>query len=208
MQKGASHEKRMEENKIESKTKINTRMLVIAAVLTAAGYVLPTFMPTFDIGVWTITPLSHLPLMIAMFISPFTAVFVAISTAAAFMLKGANPLVVLRACSHLVFAVPFSVLLMKNIGTRRAAIPVFAVLINLVHAAAEVLAVIVGVKFLGLSGDIGIKSLFLIVMLGTFLHGLFDYSVALVLYRSAYPTNLVERRFVFIDKDRVRTRKK
>lgn len=159
---------------------------------------LPTFMPTVDVGIWSLTLLSHVPLMLAMFISPVSAVFVAIATAFAFFFKVPNMLVFIRACSHLVFAVPFSMLIMRNIGTKRASILIFAVLINLVHAAAEVIAVIAGVKLFGLSGDVGINNLFLFVMLGTFLHGLFDYIVSLLMYRAAYPANLVERRFVFI----------
>lgn len=180
--------------------KINTRVLVISAALTAAGYVLPTFMPTVHVGVWTLTPLSHVPLTLAMFISPVSAAFVTIATAFAFFFKVPDLLVFMRACSHFVFAVPFSMLIMRNIGTKRASIIVFAVLANLVHAAAELVAVIAGVKLFGLSGDIGLRSLLLLIMLGTLLHGLFDYFVALVLYRAAYPANLVDRRFVFIKK--------
>lgn len=82
---------------------MNKRMkeMTITGLLTALAIVLPMFMPKVTIPPFTMTLASHVPSILAMFISPFAVIFVGLGNAIGFMSLG--PIVVSRALTHILF---------------------------------------------------------------------------------------------------------
>ena len=80
-----------------------TRSLTISALLIALGITIPMFMPKVIIPPASYTLASHVPVFIAMFISPMTAVSVALGTALGFLIT-TTPEIAARALSHVIFA--------------------------------------------------------------------------------------------------------
>ena len=70
------------------RTKLKTKDLVISALLIAIGILIPMIFtgPPFRIvvGPYSATLMAHVPVIIAMFISPWTAVFTAVGTTIGF----------------------------------------------------------------------------------------------------------------------------
>ncbi len=115
----------------------NTRIknIVLGALLTALSLLI-TFSPLkIAFGPISITPASHVPTMISMFINPWVAAFTVIGSCIGFLTI--NPVVVIRAATHIVFAlVGMYMMKKKNIN-------IFAVIAvtSVLHALAEGLAV-------------------------------------------------------------------
>ena len=91
-----------------------TKSLAFTAILVAFGILIPMVMPVkVVIGPASFTLASHVPVFMAMFISPQVAVLVALGTSLGFLLAGFPIVIVLRAVSHLLFAVVGAVMI-KN----------------------------------------------------------------------------------------------
>lgn len=87
------------------KSKTNTFQLALAGMLIAIGIVIPMFSPIkIIIEPASFTLASHVPVFIAMFISPMMAAAVALGTTLGFLLGGFPLTVVLRALTHVIFA--------------------------------------------------------------------------------------------------------
>ncbi|MHC5373471.1 hypothetical protein ACYSNU_06680 [Enterococcus sp. LJL120] len=154
------------------------------------GIIIPMVMPKIVIGPASFTLASHVPLFIAMFISPAVAVAVALGTAFGFFVS--LPLVVaLRALSHLVFAIIGSLYLQKNPGILMAngrftlfnwKFQSYNVILGIIHAAVEM--VVVSVFFFG--GNMPevyytqgfFYTVFVLLGVGGFVHSLVDYNIA------------------------------
>ena len=176
------------------KTAIKTKDMVISALLIAIGILIPMIFtgPPFRIvvGPYSATLMAHVPVIIAMFISPITAIFTAIGTAIGFFFTA--PLVVaVRAASHIVFAVMGSWLIKCNMK----AIPV-CFLTGLVHALFEAIVVLVFFAIGASTPQEGysVISMTLITAIGTFIHHIVDfiiaYIVAKALSRAKFMANL------------------
>ncbi len=155
-----------------------TQKLVLAGLLTGLAIVIPMFMPRFVLGAYTATLASHLPIAIATLLSPVMAVAVALGSAVGFFMTA--PLVVaLRALTHVLYALLLA-LLLRRIGERRPLALIFAVLITgVVHAAAELLVVI-------LMGT-GVENSQLILFwtfFGTLAHHCVDFGLAFIVCRA------------------------
>jgi niacin transporter len=162
----------------------------VAALLVAVGFVIPMYSPfkiilepaaSFTLG-------SHVAIFIAMFISPLTAVTVALGTAAGFFFAGVfPPFVVLRAASHVVFATAGAFYLKKAKNPMDSALRlrIFSFLIALIHASCEV--AVVSVFYFGgsMSAAVYQKSFLtyvvLLVGLGTVIHSMVDFEIALLI---------------------------
>lgn len=109
--------------------------LVSGALLTALSLLI-TFLPfKIVIGPFSMTPASHVPTMISMFINPWVALFTVIGSCIGFLTL--NPVVVLRAATHIVFALAGMYMInKKNVN-------IFAVIVitSILHALAEGLVV-------------------------------------------------------------------
>lgn len=121
--------------------KTNTKIIAFSALLSAIGILIPLVVPKIIIvpQVMTVTIGSHVAVMLAMFISPFSAVMVALTTTIGFLIT-TTPVVALRALSHIFFAILGS-FLAKRFIKRFSTAMILNVLLALVHAAAEVLTV-------------------------------------------------------------------
>lgn len=161
-----------------------------AALLIAVGIVIPMFMPiklllepaSFTLG-------SHISVFLAMFISPVVAVLVAVGTTIGFIFGGFPPAVILRAATHVIFAFFGAVYLQKHpaIFDTNVKLRAFSLIIGIAHASCEVVAV----GMLYFSGQMGagyyqtgfIRSVLLLVGLGSVIHSMVDFEIALVIYK-------------------------
>ena len=116
-----------------------TKNITISAILIGLGIVIPMFMPLkiFIPPATSFTLASHVPVMIAMFISPAVAVAVVFGTAWGFFLTF-GPVVALRALSHVVFAVMGAIIIKKHLMKIDFK---FNLLIGVVHAFFETVVV-------------------------------------------------------------------
>ena len=162
------------------------KKLTAAALLTAIGMLIPLVMPSIVIepaGSYTLV--SHVPLFIAMMISPSMAVAVSIGTIIGFQFKLGLLGVTLRAASHLIFASVGSLYLKHWPETLSSPLRIhlFSVLIAFLHAAFEF--AIASVFFIyGQGGQMKtMLDVLLFVGLGTIIHSLIDFEIALGVFK-------------------------
>ena len=163
--------------------KLNTRRLVVTALLIAFGIIIPTafgFLRVILPPAFTATLTAHVPIFIAMFISPLSAIFTSIGTTLGFLASGLDPVVVVRAASHIVFAVVGAYMLAKKQN-----IILCGVVTAVLHAVFEALVVYV---FLALgwttSGDSFVKVAFYTTGIGTLIHHAIDYVIAVAIVKA------------------------
>lgn len=162
------------------------KSMTIAALLCAVGIMIPMFFPKIIIGPASFTLASHVPILIAMFISPTVAISVALITGFGFLFAGFPLIIVFRALTHLVFAGVGSFMLKKNnqfLLTFRSA-SLYALLISVIHAVAEVIVVS---YFFFTNPEDYTQSYFYIVLVmvgaGTLIHSLIDFMIAVFVWK-------------------------
>jgi niacin transporter len=169
-----------------SAQQITVRKITISALLIAIGLVIPLFSPIkILLEPASFTLASHVPIFIAMFLSPWIGVAVALCTALGFLMS-MTPVIAARALSHVVFAVAGGFWLGKRpqtldtIQTSR----VFSFLIALVHAICEL--IVVGFFYFGgsMTPNWGVYNILLLVGLGTIVHSLVDFEIALAIKKA------------------------
>ena len=172
------------------KTK-SVKRLTISALLIAMGIIIPMVMPRITIGPASFTLASHVPVFIAMFISPVVAIAVSLGTGFGFFLS-ATPIIALRALSHLIFAVIGAVILQKHpeilinkegkFTLLNGKLQLFNVGIGVIHSAAELVVVSVFYTMGNLPGTYYtagfMYSIFLLMGVGGLIHSLVDFSIA------------------------------
>ena len=158
----------------------STQKLTRTSILIALGIIIPMVMPKFSVPPASYTIASHVPVFIAMFISPGVAVAVALGTAFGFLLS--LPLVVaIRALSHVIFAVVGAIYLQKFPDTIKSPtkLLIFNVGIAVIHATSECLAV-AGFYFMS-PGMVNVNyftTVFLMIGVGGFIHSIVDFFLA------------------------------
>ena len=169
----------------------SVKRLTISALLIAMGIIIPMVMPRITIGPASFTLASHVPVFIAMFISPVVAIAVSLGTGFGFFLS-ATPIIALRALSHLIFAVIGAVILQKHpeilinkegkFTLLNGKLQLFNVGIGVIHSAAELVVVSVFYTMGNLPGTYYtagfMYSIFLLMGLGGLIHSLVDFSIA------------------------------
>lgn len=169
-------------------SKIQT--ITISALLCAIGIVIPMFAPKIVLEPASFTLASHVPIIIAMFISPLVAISVALITSMGFFIAGFPIIVVLRALTHLIFASLGAIFLKKNnnILQKRSSTTLFAFLLSVVHAVCEVIVVTFfywGDSVTGLYYEKGyLLSVIGLVGLGTIIHSMVDFSISVLVWNS------------------------
>ena len=169
------------------KKSFNTKDMVITALLIAFGIIIPTafgFLRVILPPAFTATLTAHVPVFIAMFISPMSAVFTAIGTTLGFQFSGLDPVVVVRAGSHIIFAIIGAYMVQK-----RCSIVLTGIVTAVLHALFEALTVYI---FLALGWTKGEGSFVTIAFyttgIGTLLHHIIDYIIAFVLLKALAKT--------------------
>ncbi|EMW5402851.1 hypothetical protein [Enterococcus faecalis] len=169
----------------------SVKRLTISALLIAMGIIIPMVMPRITIGPASFTLASHVPVFIAMFISPVVAIAVSLGTGFGFILS-ATPIIALRALSHLIFAVIGAVILQKHpeilinkegkFTLLNGKLQLFNVGIGVIHSAAELVVVSVFYTMGNLPGTYYtagfMYSIFLLMGVGGLIHSLVDFSIA------------------------------
>jgi len=127
---------------------------------------------------------SHVPIFIAMLISPAMAIAVAAGTTLGFLFGGFPLVVVLRAASHLLFSMLGSLYIGKfpELYKSKVKFRVYSLVIGLIHALAEIIVS----GFFYFTGSMNTAyyqkgfavSILLLVGLGTFIHSLLDFEIA------------------------------
>ena len=169
----------------------SVKRLTISALLIAMGIIIPMVMPRITIGPASFTLARHVPVFIAMFISPVVAIAVSLGTGFGFFLS-ATPIIALRALSHLIFAVIGAVILQKHpeilinkegkFTLLNGKLQLFNVGIGVIHSAAELVVVSVFYTMGNLPGTYYtagfMYSIFLLMGVGGLIHSLVDFSIA------------------------------
>ena len=163
--------------------------MTIAALLCAVGIVIPMTFPKIWVGPASFTLASHVPVFLAMFISPGVAAAVALGTTLGFFLSGLPLVITLRALSHIVFVLIGAMMLKKRpaVMTFSARSFLFGLFLGVIHAACEV--VVVTVFFFG--GQLSsatyssgyVVSVLLLVGLGGLIHSMVDFSISVAAWK-------------------------
>lgn len=173
-----------------SKSKGSIYSLTISALLCAIGIIIPLFSP-FKIVLEpaSFTLASHVAIFIAMFISPVTAASVAFGTTVGFFLGGFPIVVVIRAASHMFFALCGAFFLKSKPALLYDRIPafLFSFLIGLLHAVGEI-AVVTPFYFQNLMtpgyyAKGFVFSVVLLVGVGTVIHSMIDFEISLFIWK-------------------------
>lgn len=165
--------------------------LCAGGLLIALGVVIPMFSPVKIIipPAASFTLASHVPIFLAMFISPAVAAAVAVGTTLGFFLGGFPLVIVLRAATHLVFATVGAFLLRRrpSLVFSLWSSQLFSLLIGLIHAVCEVL--VVALFYLGgAAAETAYQqgffvSVVLLVGAGSVVHSMVDFAISLVIFR-------------------------
>ncbi len=156
------------------------REMVFGALLTALAMLIPTVFQGFlaiYLPPFTATLGAHLPSMLAMFISPLTAVMVGIGSTLGFAFT-LGPLVAARAATHIVFGLVGALLFARGLSASRVLLATLPL-----HALLEALIVI---PFGFSLYDAGV-----VVGVGTAIHHGIDAVIALTIRKALIQANLL-----------------
>lgn len=163
--------------------------MVVTALLCAIGIVIPMFCPKIVIGPMSFTLASHVPIFIAMFISPAAAAAVTLGTTVGFFAAGFPLVIVLRALSHIVFVMIGAFWLKKWPQALRSVkgAAIFGALLSVVHAGCEILVVTYfffgNLLSKGFYSNGYVLSVLMLVGVGGFVHSMVDYSLSLAVWK-------------------------
>ena len=167
----------------------SVQTMTITALLCAIGIVIPMVFPKIVIGPASFTLGSHVPVFLAMFISPAVAVAVALGTTLGFFFSGLPLVVTLRALSHIVFLLIGSVMLQKRPAamTFSPGSLFFGLLLSAIHAACEAAVVTLfyfGGRLTSATYSSGyVASVLLLVGLGGLVHSMVDFGISVAVWK-------------------------
>jgi niacin transporter len=156
---------------------MKTRKLTITALLTALSIVIPMVMPVkIVLPPFTATLASHTPLIIAMFISPLTALITSLGSALGFWVT-LGPVVAARASMHVIFTVAGAIMVRKNCDK------FLIMMVTLVlHSLSDMATVwVINEVFTSASilKDQAMGAVQVLLGLGTAAHHILDYAIAI-----------------------------
>ncbi len=173
------------------KKTFNTKDMVITALLIAFGIIIPTMFSGLRVYLppFSATLTAHVPVFIAMFISPISAIFTALGTTLGFIFAGLDPAVTARAASHIIFAVVGAYMINKN-----CSIVLVGATTMILHAIFEAL---VSLLFLSVGWSESNGNMFYIAFyvtgVGTIIHHIVDYIIAIVLVKALARTKALKK---------------
>lgn len=172
---------------------LNKRSTIISfsALLIAIGILIPIVSPVkIIIEPASFTLASHVPIFIGLFISPAVGAAVSLGTAAGFFLGGFPLPVVLRALSHVIFALLGGkfVYYYPDVLEKKINSFLFSLFLGVTHAVSEVMVV----SLFYISGQSAADdysngfffSIFLLVGVGTVIHSMIDFSISKIVWTS------------------------
>lgn len=176
-----------------------TKSMVVASLLCAIGILIPIISPIkIILEPASFTLASHVALFISMFISPFVSLSVAIGTTVGFFIGGFPIVVVLRALSHVVFAILGAYILKfkPNILSSKYKSFIFGILIAFVHGLCEVL-VVTPFYFSdsltsGYYSNGFVYSIILLVGVGTVIHSMIDYVISVFIWNAVKNAKVIK----------------
>lgn len=150
------------------------RQMVYAALLTAIAIIIPIAFPFLRviIGPFSATLGSHIPMFIAMLISPMVAVIVGVGSTIGFLLSGLAMPIVARASMHIIVGMIGAFVVKKTKSYVKA-----SVITAPIHAIAEALIVIPFVGF-------DLYQFAVVIFIGTILHHTVDSILSYVVVKS------------------------
>lgn len=164
--------------------------MTLAAVLCAVGIIIPIIMPLkIIIEPASFTFASHVPIFIAMFISPFTALSVAVITTFGFLFAGFPLVIVLRAATHVIFAFGGAMFLRnrRQILDSLPKVILFAFVLSVIHGLCEVAVVTPFYISSSLKEAFYTQGFMLSVLglvgAGTVVHSMVDFFLALLIWK-------------------------
>lgn len=170
-------------------TRMNLETMTIAAMLIAIAIVIPMFAPKIVLEPASFTLASHVPIFIALFISPPVAVAVALGSTVGFLVAGFPIVIVLRALSHLVFVLVGMAILKRtpHVLSSFGKSTLFGFLLAFIHAVSEVAVVTLFYFGTGMSKSYYehgyITSVILLVGAGTVVHSMVDFGIAVFVWK-------------------------
>lgn len=173
------------------KKTFNTKDMVITALLIALGIMIPTMFSGLRVYLppFSATLTAHVPVFIAMFISPISAIFTALGTTLGFVFAGLDPAVTARAFSHIIFAIVGAVMIQKN-----CSIVLVGGVTMILHGIFEAL---VSLLFLSTGWSVSNGNMFYIAFyvtgIGTILHHIVDYIIAFALVKALAKTKAIKK---------------
>ncbi len=170
--------------------KLNTKNMVITALLIALGIIIPTAFGFLRVNLpfFTATITAHVPIFVAMFISPASAIFTAIGTTIGFLLTGTPLLVTARAASHIVFAIVGALMVSKKMS-----IVYVGIVTAILHAVFEIIVAYIFFIFgLANPGASLVSYIFITIGVGTLIHHIVDYIIAIVLIKALAKTKAIK----------------
>ncbi|MBS3937098.1 MAG: ECF transporter S component [Peptococcaceae bacterium] len=151
--------------------KVSVRELVYGALLTSLAIIIPLYFRGWlqiVIPPFSATLASHVPVMLAMFVSPLVAALVGVGSTYGFFIT-LPPVIAARASIHIIFGVMGAILYRRGMRPW----PIIA-LTAPVHAIGEALAVI--------PFGFTLQAAFVTVGIGTLLHHLMDAAISISLF--------------------------
>lgn len=99
------------------------RKLTQTALLIALTIIIPMYLPKIPIGpAFTMTPASHVPMFLSMFLGPATSAMVGIGSTIGFKIAGTPSPVVARASMHIIVGLVGAYLLKKDVSYVKVAL--------------------------------------------------------------------------------------
>jgi niacin transporter len=171
------------------------------AVLIACGILIPMFSPlklVLDPASFTLA--VHVPIFVAMLISPVAALIVVVGTSLGFAFAGFSQVIVFRAVSHGVFALAGSLYLKDRPHTLSTFVSsqVFSLVIGIIHAGIEV-TVVTFYAFTGTGVHFSTSSLLLLIGIGSLVHSMIDFGIALLILKPLTAQKQLRKFFVTSD---------
>lgn len=155
------------------KSQVKVKELLYGSLLAAIAIIIPTaFGGWLQVAIppFSATLGSHVPTVLAMFISPWVAALVGVGSALGFMIT-LGPIVALRAAVHIVIGVFGAKLVQRGYKSW-----LVLILTAIPHALGEAIVVI--------PFGFDLYTALVVVGIGTFLHHIVDFSLGLALKRS------------------------
>lgn len=155
---------------------MNTKVkeMTYAGLLTALAIIIPVQFGFLRVIIppFTATLAAHVPMMLAMIISPMVAVVVGVGSTLGFLMSGLAMPVVLRAATHILVGYIGAKIIIKNKSYVKAAI-----ITAPIHGLLEMIVVI---PFIGMNA----YQLFVVTAIGGMLHHCADSVIAYVLVKA------------------------